>query len=133
MKKTILVIGLMCALYFCFSMAVGLKSAAIRANQRACFENINNLEGLSELSEIDLATGTAEIKQLHFGSLVQDGYLEEFPKCPFDGNYLLNGSSVPQLIYCSFHGDPMGSISGKLDPGYSIFYWFGKWIEGVLK
>lgn len=137
MKKLASALLFLVVIFWCFNMAIGVKSAAIRANQKACLVYVSTIQLAIDLidndSIADIATGTSADKLLNQEFLVKKKCLRQLFTCPFAGAYKVREVSGERTVYCSFHGDQAGDIPGNLDPEYSLFYWFFKWLEGIFK
>ncbi|GAB4275208.1 MAG: hypothetical protein Kow0029_16190 [Candidatus Rifleibacteriota bacterium] len=131
MRTTISIILAVFIILTCMSMATGYKSAAVRAELRKCQSNMKELQyALDTASEKEIKS-LVENGAVVWHELVLRQKVAEVLKCPFGGKYCVT-TDGKNIVYCSFHGCPENQISGRLDPGYSLIYWFNKWVQGIF-
>ena len=100
-----------------FSMAQpNVRRSSPRSRQKACYSNIRVLTGATEMYNMDVKEENL-MKSLDIEPLINNKYLKEKPiPTEVSCRYLSTYNDKDGLyIWCDYHGDIQGHITGKYD------------------
>lgn len=105
------------------SMLHARRNAFTHAWKKDCLMQTRKIQTAQDAAILTLPLEAPQQQVLDLAYLKQAGYLKLDVLCPASGTFALNIASPSPIVFCTFHGNEDHRITGRINPGYSLWYW----------